>query len=206
MTKSSSTMTPRYNKPNRTRTTGFGERNLLRYSALGASVTTSNIGDGWTARAYIPGNSANGSIGGAGPSVAALYQTGVFKPGTKVTWIPNLGMTANGRVYMGWIDNAESIFYYNANNQAIRAAMVKSNGRMVSGHVAQELTLTIPTNSRRKRFDTNATTDLTNVDIIERSCQGALIFGVDGAPEDTVVGQVHFHDVLDVDGLNAVTT
>jgi len=205
MTKTSA-MTPRRTPRNRTRVNGFGEKNLIKYSALGASITTSSIGDGWTARAYIPGNSANGALGGAGPTVASLYQTGVFKPGTKVTWIPNLGMTANGRFYMGWIDNAESIFYYNANNQAVRAAMVKSNGKMISGHVAHELQFTIPTISRRKRYDTNANTDLTNIDIIERSCQGALIFGVDGCPADSVVGQLHFHDVIDLEGLSPVVT
>lgn len=202
----SKAMAPRRNRPNRTRVQGSGEKNLLKYSALGNPVTTSSTGDGWTARGYVPGNVTTGLAGNAGAAVAALYQTGVFKPGTKVTWIPNLGMTASGRIYMGWIDNSESIYFYDSNNQAVRSSYVKSNGRMVSGHIAQELTFTIPTNPRRKRFDTNATTGLTDVDIIERSCQGALIFGVDGAPNDTVVGQMHFHDVLEVEGLAPTAT
>jgi hypothetical protein len=204
--KNNTSLTPQRRRPNKTRITGSGEKNLLKYSALGATVTTSGTGDGWTARGYVPGNATTGLNVCAGASIAALYQTGVFRPGTKVTWTPNLGMTASGRIYMAFVDNSESIYFYDSNNQAVRSGMVKSTGNMVSGHIAQELTFTIPSNPRRKRFDSNATTALTDVDIIERSCQGALIFGVDGCPADTVVGQMHYHDVLEVEGIAAVTT
>lgn len=179
---------------------------VLRYAALGAGVGTDANGlarDYF--RLYVPGNPA-GFTSPTGPTVAGYYSTGKFLPGTTVEWVPSVGFTTSGRVYIGFTDNPElASTIISAVNTASYATYVKGLGDVISFPVYQNEKFSIPTRLRRKMFDTNVS--LTNdVNVLDRSLQTAMFVLVDGAPASTAVGGFRFEDHLMVEGLTGVVS
>lgn len=184
-----------------------GDANTLKYSGLGPSITTDSGGSTITYRRYIPGNSNAFISSAAGISIATNYQEGIFRPGSHVTWVPNLGMTANGRVYVAWIDNPETMVYFETlPTVADLITYLKGVGNMVSHHVAESFVYPIPARSRRKRYDVNASTSTLSVDILERCCQGFIICAVDGCDPTVLAGSLRYTDNLLVEGIAPPST
>nr|WRQ65591.1 structural protein [Tolivirales sp.] len=201
-------------------TQSAGDNTIIRYST--PSITYSTIGTlgvSVGSRVYIPGSTSAGQLANpSGPSIVSYYGTGKFLPGTVVSWEPSVSFTTSGRVFVGFTDNPEVIALINvayasfvatptAASYATYANLVKGLGSIRSFPVWQETSWAVPTNLRRKRFDTNASATLTSSDELDRSCQTAMFVAIEAGPgTSTVLGGFNYHDVVNVEGVQAVGT
>ncbi|APG76618.1 hypothetical protein 3 [Wenzhou tombus-like virus 3] len=191
---------------------GSGTNAIIKYSALGGSLTTgSGTNQGTNARYYIPGY-AGDLTNAAGAAVVSYYSTAKFLPGTRVKWEPSVSFTTAGRVIVGFTDNPEVVTTLNTlatnapTNYSAYINAVRSLGNVVSFPVWQETEIPFPTRLRRKRFDINASPAGSNADQMDRSAQTVMFVAVEGAPATTSLGSFWYHDVVDVEGVTGITT
>lgn len=203
------------NRPPALEPTGH-DSTVLRYSALGRNLATDLQGNEGYDRHYVAGN-GTALINATGASVASFYSTAMFKPGTTIRWEPSVSFTTPGRVYVSFTDNPEVMVAINALystyaaaktqvNYNNYAAAVKGLGSVRSFPVWQETALTLPSNTRRKRFDVNLNPAFNNVDVMDRSSQYTMYVAVDGASVSTTLGSFWFSDVLSLEGLTSIAT
>lgn len=191
---------------------GSGDRILLRSAAVGSNCQYYN--GVVQKRHYVPGN-INSLANWSGPTIAAHYATGVFKPGTKLRWEPTISPISGGRVFVGFTDNPEvaqtlelyaNVYYSDksAANYDAFAIRVKGLGNLISFPAWVEKDIPFPTKLRRKRFDVNTTASFSNVDVLDRSCQVSVFMCADGfadLPNGSLIGSFWHYDVLDLEGL-----
>lgn len=199
---------------------------LCKYRVEGARIISKPVPLDTTfdanLRLYVAGN-PNGlrRSNDPGINVTKLYSTYLYKPGTKVRWEPTCGSTTSGRVVYAWADNPEKIHnlrvayedYFvdtTAAKKEIIAKLVTGIGNCRSFPVWMETEIQMPTDTRRKRFDTDVGLDLsstsTAVNTIDRVVQKALFYYIDGNDQDVTLGSMWYHDVVHVQGLNTVAT
>lgn len=207
---------------------------IINYHTLGEPLAAGSNGFGTYYRNWIPGliapqvdgNPEPQLANATGPALVSYYSSARFLPGTRVRWEPSVSFNTSGRVFVAFTDNPEVAYQairawqaYKASpttqNYLVYAAKVKGMGSMVSFPVWQETDVAFPTRMRRKRFDTNATVDITSfeepsVDTLDRCCQTSMFVCFDGvsSPSENVVGlgSFWFHDKVDVEGItNQVT-
>jgi hypothetical protein len=199
-----------------------GDGAILRYNCSGVTQISNANGVGATRRLYIPGYDtsvgadAADIISNAGTTIASYYSSAKFLPGSKLKWEPSCSFTTAGRVYVGFCDNPEVVRTILTAQNLFRtsgttadytayANLVKSLGSTISFPVWQETEIPFPSKLRRKRFDIDETT--LSVDSLDRTMQTAMFVAFEGGPAGvTVVGNFWFHDVVDVEGLHAVST
>lgn len=202
-----------------TRMSGGADDAVIKSKALGANTVCYGIAGAADFRVYVPGMDTR-LASTAGSSVVSYYATGVFRPGTSVRWEPTISPTQGGRMFVGFTDNPEVIRdIYSAWSQYVNSGasgdyatysnLIKGLGNLVSFPAWQEWESQIPSRLRRKRFDTNTTVDLFDVDVVERSAQLAMFACADGFTSITagsVIGSFWYHDVVDVEGLHSIAT
>lgn len=177
----------------------------LNYKTLGSTVTTNELGERAVPRYYIPGYSV-GLAFSSGAKIASFYSTGKFLPGTRARWVPSVGFTQPGRVYVGFTDNPEVIqAIAGFIGTAAYSEAVKGLGNVITFPIYQDHEFMVPSRLRRKMFDTNISSPF-GVDTLDRSCQTAMFALVEGAPLNISVGSFHFTDSLLVEGLQPVIT
>lgn len=200
------------------------QSSIIRYSAVTGSF---GYDDGFRllGRTYVGGLTVLGGMGteaninfagpvnSAGVRVAGCYSTYKFLPGSKVEWIPNVGFTTSGRIYIGFTDNPEVIGAMNFLAQEYMGApetskalaygnAVKLLGNVKSYQVFERFTLPIPTRLRRKRFSNNTAMDGLSSAVHDKSTQLAMFAFVEGVPNGSI-GSFQYHDVLDVEGMRS---
>lgn len=184
---------------------GINQQQTINYRNVGGTQTTGLTGSVAGKRLYIPG--FNGEIGAnPGTAIASLYSTGKFLPGTLIRWVPTVGFTTTGNITFGFSDNPEVETSYQAGTDATKITIINGLGNVERYPIYQEFTVRLPTNTRRKYFDTNFDVDQTNADSMDRCMQNAFYFYVDGAPVSTAVGNFVYHDHISLEGLHPVTT
>lgn len=193
-----------------------GDTTVIRYKAVGTTITSTSDGVGSYSRLYIGGYGA-GLNQTSGPDLASYYSTCRFEPGTSVRWEPNVSFTTSGRIYVAFTDNAEvmvamvaaqatfvttpTLANYNA-----YANLVKGCGSVMSFPVWKETAIPFPLKYRRKRFDCNEAVTA-NVDVLDRSAQTAMFVAFDGGPASaTNLGSMLLGDVLSLEGIHPVIT
>lgn len=192
-----------------------GDSTIIKYRTLGQVLATGSSG-GYAvgARWYVPG--WNGNLTNAtGPDLIANYSSAKFLPGTSVSWEPSVSFTSPGRVYVAWTDNPETVVaigtalaaVVDSTTYLIYSDFVKSLGSVQSFPVWMEKTIQFPTKLRRKRFDVNYSTSLSNVDTLDRSMQTTMFVAIEGCGAGAnQLGQFNFHDAVDVEGLTGTFT
>ncbi len=184
---------------------GTDQSQNIRYASLGVGLSSTAAGlvDGYY-RAYIPG-SASGLVSPSGPNICAFYSTGKFLPGTTVEWIPSVGFTTSGRVYVGFTDNPEVVANMAAQTGTTYGNMVKGLGNVISFPVYQHEKWNVPTKLRRKMFDCNEVWTAT-ADTLDRCMQTTMFVYIDGAPASTALGGMRFEDNVAIEGIIGTST
>lgn len=184
---------------------GTDQSQNVRYATLGITLNTgaSGIVDGYY-RAYIPGN-ASGLVAASGPAICSYYSTGKFMPGTTAEWIPSVGFTTSGRVYVGYTDNPELAVHIAGTTGSTFANHVKGLGDVISFPVYQSEKWVVPTKLRRRMFDCNASI-VASADNFDRSMQTTMFVYVEGAPATTAIGGMRFEDNVLVEGITATAS
>lgn len=200
-----------------------GEDAIVARYRLEGALTTSFPGGSANIRQYVAGN-PNGlrRAGDPGIVMSALYSTYKYMPGTKVRWEPTCGSTTPGRVVYCWVDNPEKMYNlrlafdaYISNptpvNFGIFKTFVTGVGNCRSFPVWMETEIQMPTDTRRKRFDSDfgldSSSTSTAINTLDRSCQKSFYYYIDGVlPEDVELGSMWYHDVVHLQGLNTTPT
>lgn len=184
---------------------GTDSNQNVRYATLGISISSSagGVSEGYY-RAYIPGSSS-GLTAPSGPSICSFYSTGKFLPGTTAEWVPSVGFTTSGRVYVGYTDNPELVATIAGLSGVSYATAVKSLGDVISFPVYQNEKWAVPTKLRKKMFDANALWVAT-ADVLDRCMQTTMFVYIEGAPSSTVLGGMRFEDNVMVEGITGVAT
>lgn len=195
---------------------GSTDATVIKYNALGYNMESKVNGLGGFRRHYVPGHGATLS-NPYGPAIVSFYSTGVFKPGTTITYEPSVSFTTPGRVVCGFTDNPEVIAmiqskldqcYASPTNATLWGeylAAVQSLGSVRTFPVWQETQIPFPTKLRRKRFDINSTIS-NDANVYDRSCQTSLFVAFVGTTPDINPGVLRFHDVVDVEGIHSTVT
>lgn len=192
-----------------------GDKAIVRYSAMGSDLASGAAAGAQYIRTYIPGNTG-GILNAAGPGLCQFYSTGKFMSGSTVSWQPSVSFTTSGRVICAFIDNPEVTVTVVARRDAFTATpnavtfaeyvgALKSMSSVRAFPVWQATTIPVPTQLRRKRFDINATV-APSTEVYDRSLQCAFFVAIEAGPVNTNFGSFHFHDVLDVEGINGIPT
>lgn len=192
----------RNKQPNVTQTSGTSS--VIKYSALGSTVTSDVNGEAWYHRMYIPG-SFGGLTQTVGTAIVGYYSTAKFQAGTTLRWEPSVSFSTSGRVYVGFTDNPEMIEAMRVLTGGNAVNAVKGLGDVISFPVWQETDIPFSPRMRRKMFDTNQAA-ITGVDVLDRTCQTAMFLAIDGMPASTRAGSVWFHDNVAVEGMSSIET
>ncbi len=184
---------------------GTDSNQNVRYATLGITLVSSSTGvvEGYY-RAYIPGSSS-GLAAASGATICSFYSTGKFLPGTTAEWVPSVGFTTSGRVYVGYTDNPELTATITGLTGSAYATAVKSLGDVISFPVYQNEKWAVPTKLRRKMFDANASWSAT-ADVLDRCMQTTMFVYIEGAPVGTALGGMRFEDNVMVEGITGVTS
>lgn len=183
-----------------------GDSNKLKYASLGVTLTTTaggSVSDYF--RLYVPA-AAGGLVNTVGPTIASFYSTGKFLPGTMAEWVPSVGFTTSGRVFVGFTDNPEVAFAIIGQiNTPAYGNSVKGLGDVISFPIYQNRQWMIPSKLRRKMFDCNANGAI-STDVLDRSMQIAMFVYIEGCPATTAVGSTRVVDNLLVEGIQSTGT
>lgn len=196
-----------------------GDDALIKYSATSIVYSTvGTTGSSVANRFYIPGYTGQ-IANSAGPGIVSAYSTGKFMPGTKIRWEPSVSFTTSGRVLVGFTDNPEiasiieglyALFVSTglAADYAAYANAVRGLGSTISFPVWQETDVPFPTRIRRKRFDINRSIGVGVTDNLDRCMQTSMWAAFEGAPNTAgiALGNFHYHDVVNVEGITTIIT
>jgi len=198
-----------------------GDGTIVRYRTISNGVSTVGLLPNVVIRRTYSVGRSDEVAGKAGPAICSYYATGKFLPGTTVRWEPSVSFTTSGRVFVGFTDNPEvmeamnlalNTYYLTPTTATYNtiANLVKSLGDVRSFPIWQETEIPFPTRTRRKRFDSNVTIGLTDVNQLDRSAQTTMYAAFEGLPtpvgSNTDLGVFGFRDVVDVEGISSVLT
>ncbi len=193
------------------------ETSMLKYSALGATLTTDANGNSGGFRPYVGGNYLGTfTATPTGVVIASSYNEFRFLPGTRARWEPSVGFTSSGRIYVAFCDNPEVNYqiyqayqtYQGAPtglNYNLYANNVKAMGSLLSFPVYKETDVQLPDKIRRREFDINVNISMTDVNAINRSVQTIMWIAIDGCAANSGVGSFLYHDNLMVSGMSATS-
>lgn len=198
-----------------------GDGTVVKYKAIGSTVSVPVGSPGAAAwRPYVPG-AGFGVLFLPGPNIVAQYATGLFKPGTSISWEPSVSPIVGGRAFVAFTDNPEVMesllnkwSTFNSSpgetNYLAYANAVKALANVTSWPVWQEHSLIVPQRLRRKRFDCQKTITYTDVNQLDRSAQVMMFAAFDGFDTTSfdpdvpkALGSFWYHDVVDVEGMHS---
>lgn len=136
--------------------------------------------------------------------VAKLYSSFLFQPGTKMHYIPSVGLNEKGTVSVCFINNSELADYcLNSGRTTTEIRdVVLGASNTVTHAVWQEFTYPMNLPARRKRFDTNRSSPLSSESTLDRTCQGVFVFYASGIATTTKVSTPRRESVLLLEGLS----
>lgn len=195
----------RRKNPPRVRISGrIGNSTVIRGMEVCATLNTSTTGSGALVIPLIAGSGVamNASYVPL-QQVAKLYNQFLFQQ-CAIKYIPSVGMTTSGNVTVCFINNSETINYLLEASRTLAEVESVAFGQAnaVSHPVWHEFSYPMNLPARRKRFDTNTTGPATDVDTIERDCQGAFIILVSGAPASTAITTPRRESTILLEGLS----
>jgi hypothetical protein len=149
------------------------------------SVDFGNIaGAGIAANAYLQ------SVGYDLLAIAKLYNEYVYNS-LRFEWVPNVApgvADAGSQMYLSYIDNAEEIASLQTATAATMFDVSKNARNSKFFNAWEKFVYNVPLSRRRKTFDTNYTNSYTT-DTIDRSVQGAVVFGANSLTAGVQLGQ-----------------
>lgn len=180
----------RVRNPPRVRVKGnIGENTVLHGVEVVSSLTTNADGNAYLIVPLIGGaqtgmETANTAL----MNVAKLYNQCLFQSAS-IKYIPAVGLNTAGNVNIAFTNNTETIFYLldtaRTFNEVKAICLGQSN--CASHPVWHEFAYPMKLPARRKRFDTNTTSPIINIDTVERDCQGAFVIVITGSTASTLI-------------------
>lgn len=140
-------------------------------------------------------------------TLAGLYQEYLYKPGTSFTYVPAVGLTTPGSVFVAWLDNAEVMKNYVEGTVSQRNNIIANTANSKVYPIWQQFTVSLTAAPRLKKFDvndsfeTNAGAQMSSE--FARSCQGMWAVGVLNGPVSQQVSISYAHAKLQLWGLRA---
>jgi hypothetical protein len=113
--------------------------------------------------------------------IAAFYNEYVYES-LVVEWLPLIApgtADAGTRVYIGYVDNPEVIATLTAASAPTTVGAVKGIRNFKAFNAWEHFRYSVPLTRRVKAFNVNTVTVHTDAEINGRSCQGAVVMGLD---------------------------
>lgn len=180
----------RIRNPPRVRVKGnIGENTVLSGVEVVSSLTTNASGEAYLIVPLIGGATTGLDTANTGlMNVAKLYNQFVFQSAA-IRYIPSIGLNTAGNASVAFTNNTETVSYLLDTSRTF--AEIKSvcfgQSNCVTHPVWHEFQYPMKLPARRKRFDTNTTSPILNIDTLERDCQGAFIIVISGSVASTLV-------------------
>jgi len=180
----------RVRNPPRLRIKGnLGENTVLSGVEVTTSLTTDANGNAFLVVPLIGGATTGlDTVNISLMNVAKLYNQFVFQS-CAIRYIPAVGLNTAGNVTIAFTNNTETVAYCleTVRTFAEVKAVCFSQCNSATHPVWHEFTYPMKLPARRKRFDTNSTSPIANLDTIERDCQGAFIIVVSGSEASKLI-------------------
>jgi hypothetical protein len=122
----------------------------------------------------------------------------------KLTWLPHVapGVADGGSpCYIGYVTNPEDVVSAANNSNVSNLSIVKGARNMRTFNAWQAFTYNVPMDKRRPWFDVN-TNEAINVDIYDRSVQGAVVFAAETLSAVADIGSWHAVYTIELKALN----
>lgn len=180
----------RVRNPPRMRVKGnIGENTILHGTEVVNTLTSATDGTGHLVVPLIGGN-GTGLDNALSPlqNVAKLYNQFLFQSSV-IKYIPSVGLNTPGNVTICFLNNTESCHYAleSTRTHTELKTLCLGQANAVSHPVWHEFSYPMKMPARRKRFDVNGTLAITNIDVVERDCQGVFIIIIAGATASTLI-------------------
>lgn len=197
----------RVRNPPRMRVKGnIGENTVLHGVDVCSTLTSATDGTGHLVIPLIAG-SGSGLESTLSPlqNVAKLYNSFVFQS-SSLKYIPSVGLNTPGNVTVCFLNNSESCHYA---LEATRThtelkTLCLGQANAVSHPVWHEFSYPMKLPARRKRFDVNGTSTISDANVVERDCQGVFIIILAGTTPSTVITTPRRESRLLLEGLSVI--
>lgn len=181
----------------------FDGQTLMGTTISGSLTASSNI-----ASLFFRIDASNsGSVATSFNAIFAAYSEYRFK-WVKFHWMPAVspGVAAGGaRIYMSTVHNPEQMVTLDAASASAQNSAAKTDRNMKSWNAWQRFTYRVPLMMRRKWFDIN--TNITStVDNYDRSVQDYVLATADTVGATDGLGQFQMEYMVELRGLNGITT
>lgn len=195
----------RIRNPPRVRVTGRVSNNTtIRGMEVCSNLTTNSAGSGFIVVPLIGGSSVGlSSLFSPLQSVAKVYNQFLFQS-SSLKYIPSVGLTTPGNVTIAFVNNSETCYYLLETTRTYDevAGIAFGQANAVSHPLWHEFSYPMNLPARRKRFDVNGTGAFSNVDTVERDCQGVFVVLVNGGPASTGISVPRRESVMLLEGLS----
>jgi hypothetical protein len=171
---------------------------LVNTAAAIYSLDTSTLASSGPANLYF--QSINYDLN----AISKVYNEFVYHS-IRMEWVPFVApgvADGGGQLYVCYVDNVEEIANIMATTSPNVVFDVAKNARNAKFFNAWERFIyDVPVSRRKKLFDTNSTS-LQTIDVIDRSCQGAVISGGYSLSASSSLGQWRTTYMLELRNLN----
>jgi len=157
-------------------------------------VTTTNT-LGYGKLALTPGNAAGFSTYPV-ETIASRYQNGLYLPGTKLEYIPAVGLNIRGTIAVAYIDSPNLMKQWGAVTPGNHLAFIQGLTNVKTGPLWQSLTFPLPPNTRRKDYMIDpalVTSDTNELDLAAQGFYLWIAYGLEPPAANLTVGQMILH-------------
>lgn len=157
-------------------------------------VTTGNT-LGYGKLALAPGNSVGFSTWPV-EAVAVRFQNGTYLPGTKLEYIPAVGLDTKGTIALAYIDSPGLMKQYMALASGSQLTFIQALANVKTGPLWQPLTFPLPPNTRRKDYMIDpslVTSDTNELDLAVQGFYLWVAYGLQTTAANLTVGQLVLH-------------
>lgn len=143
---------------------------------------------------------APGNTGGFATSpveaVANRYQNGLYLPGTRLDYIPAVGLSTKGTLAVAYIDSPTLMTRFFTLVPGAQLAFIQGLANVKTGPLWQPLTFPLPPNTRRKDYTVDNTITPTDTNEFDLAVQGIYLwvaYGLDAPSSNLTIGQMILH-------------
>lgn len=150
---------------------------------------------GYGKLALSPGNPGGLTVAPV-ENVAKRYQNGLYLPGTRLDYIPAVGLNTAGNIIIGYIDSPQVMLKWAGLAAGTQLAFIQGLGNVRTGPLWQPLTFPLPPNTRRKDYVIDATLTLNDTNELDLAAQGFFVwcaYGLTAPAAALTVGQLVLH-------------
>jgi hypothetical protein len=128
--------------------------------------------------------------------VARQYQNGLYLPGTRLDYIPGVGLNTQGTIAIAYIDSPTLMKQWATLAAGNQLSFIQGLANVRTGPIWQPLTFPLPPNTRRKDYLVDNSIVANDTNELDLAVQGYFLwvaYGLQAPSADLTVGQMVLH-------------